>query len=521
MAPRKGAGRGVSYWSDNKGNGRILTITPGFQLVSLDARSGRPIDTFGHQGIVDLRQGLRVAKGRELDIGSSSPPLVINDIVIVGPAMAPGTRPVSKKNVKGDVRAYSVQTGKHLWTFNTIPEMGKSENSSWKGGSNIFTGNTGVWAAMSGDAELGLLYLPVESPTNDYYGGARKGDNRYANSIVCLDAKTGKVRWHFQTSHHDIWDWDLPFPPILVDIQKENKTVKALVQLTKQAFAFVFNRETGEPLWPIEERPVPQSDVPGEETWPTQPFPTKPKAYDRQGISVDDLIDFSPEIYAAALSVIERYRMGGMYASASMTEAEDGSSGTLVLPSPVGGGNWEGGVVDPETQILYVGSMTMPMALALEPAPAGSDSGYVGVVRVPKVEGLPIVKPPWGRITAIDLKMGEHVWMRPNGDAPDYIKQHPLLKDIAIGRTGKQTRSGLLVTKTLLFAGEGTGGAAVLRAHDKLNGEVIAEIALPGAQTGLPMTYVWQGKQYIVLAVGDGKSPAEIVALGLPWKDVE
>ena len=515
-APRKGAGRGVSYWQDEEGRGRILTVTPGFQLVALDAATGLPVSTFGNKGVVDLRHGLRLAAGRDLDIGSSSPPLVMGDIVVVGPAHQPGTWAKSKSNVKGDVRAYSVRTGKHLWTFNTIPQMSHLPSTNWQEKSNTYTGNAGVWAPMSGDPELGLIYLPVESPTNDYYGGFRKGDNRYANSLVCLDAKTGKLRWHFQLTHHDIWDWDLPAAPILIDIPREAGTIKAVVQITKQAVAYVFNRETGKPLWPIEERAVPQSDIAGELTSPTQPFPTKPLPYDRQGFTPDDLIDFTPEIRAAAAKVIEPYRLGEIYAVASLANAADGSKGTLTLPASIGGANWEGGVVDPETGMLYVGSMTLPMVLALEPAPKEYDSGYVGAISYPRVEGLPIVKPPWGRISAIDLKEGELVWMKPNGEAPQNVKNHPMLKGVDLGRTGKETRSGLLVTKTLLFAGEGAGGAPVLRAHDKVTGDILAEIVLPATQVGLPMSYVWENKQYIVMAVGDGEKPAEIVALRLP-----
>lgn len=515
-APRKGAGRGISYWQDEQGKGRILTVTPGFQLVALDATTGLPVNDFGNKGAVDLLHGLRLAAGLDLDIGSSSPPLVMDDIVVVGPAHHAGVRAKSKSNVKGDVRAYSVRTGKHLWTFNTIPMAGDSDSESWKEDSNVYTGNAGVWAPMSGDPDLGLIYLPVESPTNDYYGGYRKGDNRYANSLVCLESKTGKIRWHYQLTHHDIWDWDLPSAPILVDIPHGTQTVKAVVQLTKQAFAFVLNRETGKPLWPIEERPVPQSDIPGEQAWPTQPFPTKPKPYDRQGIAIEDLIDFTPEIKAAVGEVIAPYRLGKMYAVPSLLEATDGSKGTLTLPSTLGGTNWESGVVDPDTGLLYVGSMSLPMVIAMEPAPSGFDSGYVGTMHFPTVDGLPLVKPPWGRITAIDLSTGEHSWMQANGEAPEIIKQHPLLKGINLGRTGKQTRSGLLVTKTLLFAGEGFGGSPVLRAHDKSTGNILAEIPLPGTQSGLPMSYVWEGKQYIVMAISDGKHPAEIIALRLP-----
>ncbi len=516
-APRKGSGRGVAYWPDRNGGGRIFVVTPGFQLVALDALTGLPKSDFGSDGHIDLRQGLRLATDRDLDIGSSSPPLVMGDIVVVGPAHASGVRPVSKRNVKGDVRAYHARTGDLLWTFHTIPQASNSSaNDNWKENSNNFTGNAGVWAPISGDAGLGLIYLPVESPTNDYYGGERPGDNRYANSLVCLDINTGKIKWHFQFTHHDIWDWDLPTAPILIDIPKAHGAFKAVAQITKQALVYVFDRETGEPLWPIVEQPAPQSDVPGEKTSATQPFPTKPPPFDRQGMTVDDLIDFTPQLRNAALKAITPYRLGQFYAAASLVNSADKTQGTLTLPSSIGGANWEGGVVDPETGFLYVASMSLPTVLALEPAPELSDSGYVGVVTMPTVDGLPLVKPPWGRLTAIDLKSGEHVWVQANGNAPEFVRRHTALQGISLGRTGKQTRSGLLVTKTLLFAGEGWGGESVLWAYDKHSGEVLAEIPLPGSQSGLPMTYVWQGRQYIVMAVGDGKNPAELVALALP-----
>lgn len=517
-APRKGAGRGVAYWGGGgANNGRIFVVTPGFQLLALDAATGRPEVDFGEGGRVDLREGLRLAPGRRLEIGSSSPPFVMGDVVVVGPALASGMRAKSKRNVKGDVRAYSASTGEHLWTFHTIPETAAAhDDANWQGNSRAYTGNVGVWAPMSGDPDLGLLYLPVESPTNDYYGGKRLGHNRYANSLVCLDINTGKMKWHFQTSHHDIWDWDLPTAPILIDLPKPGGTIKAVAQITKQGFVYVFNREHGEPLWPINEIPVPQSDVPGEQAALTQPIPSLPKPFDRQGIGIEDLIDFTPELHEAASSIIAPYRLGAMYAPPSLANAADGTQGTLTLPSSIGGANWEGGVVDPESGLIYIGSMTLPTVLALEQSPQGSDSGYVGVISMPTIDGLPIVKPPWGRITAIDLNSGEHAWMVANGDPPVSLRSHPKLKGVDIGRTGKQTRSGLLLTKTLLFAGEGFMGSAVLRAHDKASGQVLAEIPLPATQIGLPMTYLWQGKQYIAMMIGDGEKPAELVALSLP-----
>ena len=514
-APRKGAGRGVAYWQagDKK---RILTITPGFFLVSLDAETGIPDPAFGSNGRVDLYQGLRNAQGfDDIDIGSSMPPFVMNDVVVVGPAHRVGMRPRSKSNVKGDVRGYDAKTGAHLWTFKTIPEKGEPGSETWLDSGIEFTGNAGVWAPMSADPELGLVYLPVEAATGDRYGGDRPGNNLFANSLVALDIKTGQRKWHYQIIHHDIWDWDNPNAPILADLPNGRKLV---VQLTKQSFAYVFDRVTGEPIWPIEERPVPQSDVPGEWTSPTQPFPTKPAAYDRQGISEDDLIDFTPKLLAKAKAAVKDFRLGPLYTPPSLANAVDGTRGTLSLPSATGGTNWEGGAYDPETGLLYVPSFTSPSLLSLIHDPKASSVEYIccGSERVPEVDGLPLVKPPWGRITAIDLTTGEHVWQIANADTPESVAKHPALKRKKLPRTGTPTRSGLLATKSLLLQGEGRGGSPVLRAINKSNGEIIAEIALPATQTGQPITYLYKGKQYIVMAVGEPGHVGEYVALTLP-----
>jgi quinoprotein glucose dehydrogenase len=369
---------------------------------------------------------------------------------------------------------------------------------------------------MAGDAELGIVYLPVEMPTSDMYGGERPGSNLFGNSLVALDLRTGQRIWHQQLIHHDIWDWDNPTSPILLDVNVDGRPVKAIVQLTKQAFAYAFNRETGEPLWPIEERPVPASDVPGEWTSPTQPFPTKPAAYDRQGVSEDDLIDFTPAIKAAALAEIQDLRVGPMYTPSSLVDAPDGTRGTLVLPHYGGGANWEGGAADPETGILYVGSQTNAAVFALRPDPDYTDVRYVFVNgATPQPMDLPLIKPPWGRITAIDMNTGEHVWMMANGDTPDDVKNNPALAGVDLPRTGKISRATLLVTKTLLFASEGWGGDPILRAHDKRTGKIVAEIELPGVVGAKPMTYMLDGKQYIVVSIGR-PGPAELVALALP-----
>lgn len=518
-APRKGAGRGVAYWTDGKADRRIFTVTPGFHLAALDAATGRPIARFGSQGQVDLMAGLRgVPKEGLPDIGNSSPPLVVGDIVVVGPAHEIGLRPKSNGNVKGDVRAYDARTGRLVWTFRTIPAKGDPGYETWTAGAAEYSGNAGVWAPMSADPTTGLIYLPVEASTNDVYGGARQGQNLYSSSLVALEAKTGKVRWSRQLVHHDIWDWDVPAIPILADVPRDGRTIPAVLQITKQGFVFAFNRHTGEPLWPIEERAVPQSDTPGEATSPTQPFPTLPIPFDRQGVTVDDLIDFTDDLRAEALEAVKPYRLGGFMAPPSLSPAPDSTRGTMSLPHFLGGGNWEGGAFDPESGILYVGSMTSLNILSLAPAPAGSDVPYVyGGGRPPQVRGLSLIKPPYGRITAIDMKTGHHAWIIANADTPDAVRDNPALAGVVLPRTGVVSRAGLLATKTLLFAGEGLTGSPVFRAHDKATGAILAELALPGTQTGLPMTYVLDGKQYVVLSTagGDGRA-AEIVALALP-----
>jgi quinoprotein glucose dehydrogenase len=513
-APRRTSGRGVAYWR-NADDRRVLTVTPGFYLWALDAETGLPIREFGEAGVVDLRRGLRGPMDN-IEAGSSSPPLVVGDVVVVGPAGGVGARPNAKAQVKLDVRGFDVRTGRLLWTFHTIPEKGEFGYDTWlTPGSAEYTGNAGVWGPLSADPTLGLVYLPVEGATSDMYGGERHGNNLFGNSLVAVDVKTGERVWHQQLVHHDIWDYDNPTAPILLDVTVDGRPVEAVVQLTKQAFAYAFDRRTGEPLWPIEERAVPKSDVPFEWTAPTQPFPTKPAAYDRQGVGEDDLVDFTPAIKAAALEAVKGLRMGPMYTPPSLIEAPDGTRGTLVLPHYGGGANWEGGAADPETGMLYVASQTSLTVFAVNAAGDRSDIRYLFVNgEAPRPMGLPLVKPPYGRITAIDMSSGEHRWMAVNGDTPDDIKNNPALAGLAIPPTGKASRAVLLATKTLLFAGEGFGGAPVLRAYDKATGAVIAELPLPGAASSKPMTYMLNGKQYVVLAVGRD-TPAELVAFAL------
>jgi quinoprotein glucose dehydrogenase len=535
VAPRQNH-RGVAYWTDGRGDERILYITPGYRLIALHAKTGQPVPGFGNNGVVDLYEGLDRPAPSDGLIGSSSPPIIVRDTVVVGAALLAFPRTVG--NIAGHVRGFDVRTGRRNWIFHTIPVPGEFGNETWEKDSWSYTGNTAVWTTMSADEELGYVYLPIETPTNDYYGGHRLGDNLFAESLVCLDARTGKRIWHYQLIHHGIWDYDIPAAPILLDLNVDGKPIRAVAQVTKQAFTYVFDRVTGRPVWPIEERPVAQSDVPGERLAPTQPFPTKPPPFDRQGVSLDDLIDLTPELKAEAVKMAAEYRIGPLF-TPQIVAGSGGLKGMLMMPAPTGGANWQGGAADPETGILYVSSGTQISAMALVNDPKRSEQSYIsggggggggtagGAPPGPRMfgpQGLPMAKPPWGRITAIDLNRGDIRWTVANGEAPDWVKNHPALQGVTLPRTGRYEHVGIMVTKTLMFAGEGSGlfavppgsGGPMFRAHDKLTGEVVAEIRLPANQSGIPMTYMVNGKQFIVVAVGAQGVPAEFVALAIP-----
>ena len=543
-APRQLSGRGLAYWTDGRSE-RIIYVTPGYQMIALDARIGRPVPGFGKDGMVDLKldddQKMDLITG---EIGLHAAPVVAGNTIIVGAAHLPGSVPKSRRNEKGYVRAFDARTGKRLWIFHTIPLADEYGNETWENNSWTYTGNTGVWGQISVDEELGLVYLPVEMPTGDYYGGHRPGNNLFGSSIVALDLKTGQRKWHYQFIHHDIWDWDTPCAPILVDVTVDGRPIKAVAQPTKQGFIYVFDRATGRPIWPIEERAVPKGDVPGEWYSATQPFPTRPPAFERQGVSIDDLIDFTPELRAEAVKLASLYKLGPIFTPPVASKWE-GPRAMLMLPSTTGGANWQGGSYDPDTGIMYIFSNTGITDIGLVNNPQLSDMNFIrGTAPNPNapppsstagggggegggpalnIQGLPLVKPPYGRITAIDLNKGEMVWQIAHGETPDNIRNHPALKGLKIPRTGRQGRIGTLVTKTLLIAGEGgffttpSGQrGAMLRAYDKANGQEVGSVYMPAPQTGSPMTYMLNGKQHIIVSIGGGGYSSEFIAFRLP-----
>ncbi|MGA2714232.1 MAG: pyrroloquinoline quinone-dependent dehydrogenase [Bryobacteraceae bacterium] len=538
-APRQLSGRGLAYWTDGRDE-RIIYVTPGYRLISLDAKTGVPVPTFGTAGMIDLKldddQQIDLVTG---EVGLHATPLVAGNTVIVGAAHLAGGEPKSKSNVKGYVRGFDVKTGKRLWIFHTIPKPGEFGYTTWEKDSAEYTGNTGVWAQISVDEDLGMAYLPVELPTGDYYGGHRPGNGLFGESIVAVDLKTGQRKWHYQLVHHGIWDMDIPCAPMLVDITVNGRPVKALAQPTKQSILYVFNRVTGEPIWPIVETPVPKGDVPGEWYSPTQPIPTKPPAYGRNGFSVDDLIDFTPELKAQGLALISKYKIGPLFTPPVVSKA-GGPLGTLDIGCCQGGTNWPGGSYDPQTHLLYVYGKTEMTSLGLIPPragksdmnfirgtdtfdipqpPAGEGGGGAGLT----VQGLPLFKPPYGAITAINMDKGEIVWQVPHGETPDNVRNNPALKGINIPRTGRAGNLGLVTTSTLVIGGEagfvtnpqGQRGA-YLRAYDKATGKDAGAVFMPAGETGSPMTYMLNGKQYIVIAVGGAGFPAELLAYRLP-----
>ena len=517
--------RGVSYWTDGA-DARIFIATHDLNLWAIDAKTGKPCADFGDGGKVDLSTTI----GRPVirnQITHSSPVGICRDTVIVGSICYDGVE--TKWSMPGHVRGFDARTGEMKWRFHTIPQEGEFGSETWENESWKYAGNSNVWSMFASDEELGYVYLPTGTPSGDMYGGHRLGDNLFAESLVCLDADTGKRIWHFQAVRHGLWDYDFPTGPNLADITVDGRAIKAVAQVSKQGFCYVLDRVTGEPVWPIDDRPVPPSRVPGERAAATQPFPTKPAAFEHQGITEDDLIDFTPELRAAALKAVEGFEMGPLFTP------PNADKGTIGRPGAGGGANWPGAALDPETNILYVPSNGMPghwravptrpdgtLERPLEWSSEKSDLPYLSSYlfgRAPgakELEGLPITKPPYSRVTAIDLDTGEHVWMTPHGDGP---VNHPLLKDLDLPPMGLRSRGGPMVTETLLFVGQGASLSgterdkpAKLSVFDKATGKILGRIVLPSSPMGNPMTYLHEGRQYIAVTTVD----REVVALALP-----
>ena len=583
-APRQLSGRGVSYWTDGKGDERVIYVTPGYRLIALNAKTGVPIPSFGKDGVVDMKVGVVYGDGKPIDletgeIGLHSTPTVVKDVILVGSAMKEGMTVTTHNNTKGVARAYDARTGKMLWQFNTIPKPGEFGNETWENGSWAINGNTGVWTQITVDEEAGLVYLPVESPTSDYYGGKRPGNNLFGESLVAVDLKTGKRKWHFQFVHHPIWDHDMSSAPLIADVTIDGKPRKVVAVPSKQAFLYVFDRITGEPIWPIVETPVPQGDVPGEWYAKTQPIPTKPPAYGRPGMKIpDDVIDFTPELRAQGMEMLKRYKWGGNFPYSGtlynppIVGDVKGLLGALNIGNASGGTNWPGGGYDPETHIVYAqantssfspesvapppegfsdipyqaGTVGQPFRLreaagtgtyadvpaprrAPEPAPTPSATPAAatppagGGFGRATVDGLSVLKPPYGVLAAIHLDRGDLLWQVPHGDTPDNVRNHPKLKGMDIPKTGQGGSVGLAITKTLVILGDpqvtmmpGRPRGAMLRAYDKQTGNEVGAVWMPAQQSGSPMTYLANGRQHIVVAVSGGNYSGEYIAFRVP-----
>jgi quinoprotein glucose dehydrogenase len=511
------ASRGISLWGKGAA-ARIVTVR-GPYLYLLEAKSGAFVTSFGDKGRVDLRED-----PKNTFAWNSPNPTVVKDVIVIGGqptgASASGGAPTS---LAGDIRGYDVRTGKQLWTFHTVPREGEPGTETWENGSWRNNGKTKAWSAFSADEKLGLVYVPLSAANNDYFGGARPGANLYSDSLVALDAKTGKKVWHYQTVHHDLWDYDLPTPPILADIKVNGRLRKAAIQVTKTNYLFAFDRATGEPLFPIEERPVPASTIPGEKAAPTQPVPLKPAPFDRMGLGPDQIIDFTPALHAEGLQILNRFVHGDIFTPPTVKGGVEGKEGTIYLPGWVGGANWTGAALDPETGVIYIPSVSVPWVAGLEPDGRGSyrRTRPEGGLYLDGPQGLPLVKPPYGRITAIDMNTGAHMWMVPNGDGP---RDHPALKGLNLPQLGQPGRAAPLLTKSFLFMGEGDmvgismpkfSGGNMFRAYDKKTGKVVWQTDLGAGATSPPISYMHKGKQYIVVGIGGVDHPAELVAMSV------
>jgi quinoprotein glucose dehydrogenase len=589
-APRQLSGRGLTYWTDGRGDERIVYVTTGYRLVELNAKTGQPIASFGQNGIVDLKVGVVIGKDKQIDlekgeIGLHSTPTVVNDTVIVGSSMFEGLGYRYSTNAKGLVRAFDVRTGKQLWRFNTIPGPGEFGNDTWENGSWEWSGNTGVWTQISVDPEAGLVYLPVETPTIDEYGGNRPGNNLFAESLVAVDLKTGQRKWHFQMVHHGLWDHDNSSASLLIDANIDGRPRKLVAQPTKQGWLYVFDRITGQPIWPMPETPVPQTDMQGEKTSPTQPIPSNPPPYSRTFVSEDDLIDFTPALRQQALNNLKKFR----WEKSPFVPPVGPNSpllGSINIGNTSGGVNWPGSGFDPETAIFYTQAnntnvtagkydeeefhqvspenqsklgpngrlprweaepnyglrgTNQPGAAPPRPAPAAAGRGGRGgapAAQIPGgggrqalnegLNGLPIVKPPYGVIAAIDLNNGGKLLFQvPHGDTPDGVRNNPALQGLNIPKTGQGGSVGIMVTKSVVVAGDpqltappGRGRGAMLRAYDKKNGNQVGEVLMPAPISGSPMTYSFNGRQYIIVAVSGGNYTGEYIAYALPQSEL-
>jgi quinoprotein glucose dehydrogenase len=582
-APRQLSGRGLSYWTDGKDE-RILYVTTGYRLVSLDARTGAPSQGFGTNGIVDLKVGVYRGNGQQIDletgeIGLHSTPTVTGNMILVGSSFREGLAVRSRDNTKGLVRAFDVRTGKQLWRFNTMPGTGEFGHDTWENDSWYTTGNTGVWTQITVDEEAGLAYLPVESPTSDLYGGHRPGNNLFAETLVAVDLKSGVRKWHFQFVHHPIWDHDMSSAPLLADVVIDGKPRKVVAVPSKQSYLYVFDRITGQPVWPIPETPVPQSTVPGEKTSPTQPIPSKPPAYARAFVKVpDDIMDFTPDLRAQAMDQLKWFVVNPTPYNPPVVSTLEGKIAALTIGTLNGGTNWPGATYDPELHTVFApacNACLAPLGLvkppkevsdldyimgtagatprlitgggegdaadaprpgrgrggeppAPPPPPPAAASGPSGFQRAStNVQGLSIVKPPYGVLTAVNLDKGEISWSVAHGETPDNVRNHPLLKGIDVPRTGQAGNVGAVVTKTLVVVGDpqvtsppGRPRGAMLRAYDKANGKEVGALYIPAAQSGSPMTYRANGKQYIIVAVSGGSYSGEYIAFALPDSEI-
>ena len=512
--------RGLAYWTDGE-NERILAGLNDGYLLSLDAATGEPDPAF-NGGKIDLAEGLPRATRDVLDwtgaqpLAVVSPPIVVDDIVVTSSITQ--ARPINRERPPMWVRGYNIVTGEHVWDFHTIPEAGEYGVDTWEEESWRRTGNTGVWSMMSADPELGLVYLPIDAPTDDFYGGNRPGDNLFSQSVVAIDAATGERRWHFQMIHHGLWDYDPPAAPNLIDITVEGRQIKALAQITKQGFVYTFDRETGEPVWVIEEREVPQLPlIPGERLSPTQPFPTKPPAFERQGLSTEDLVDFTPAIHAEAVEILDNYTYGPLFTPPSVS-VPGGNRGTILRPSAGGGANWMGAAVDPESAVIYIPSSdSISVPVVVETDPEDSSLRYrrisYGGTRGPR--GLPLLKPPYSTITAIDMNRGEILWQVPNGDRAPNVENNPALEGIDLPPLGGGGRHPIVATPNFLVHAQNYQDGSLLVARDKATGEELGSIEIPARAIAAPIMYQAAGNQYLVIAVLTEPAP-QLIAWKVP-----